>query len=157
MVMVSAVPSTLIPSGSSPARKSERAAVLGWPLPDSEIRRTRRRAVRPDNDPPFAAVFLTEYTRGKLEIIIATEPGMTVHTDSERVRTSRRMVLEFLASSTDVTLAAPEVRRWMERYGADPGPVRPCRPAARGRGARCGSPRRAPRAGAPRRTRLPSR
>jgi NADP-reducing hydrogenase subunit HndD len=49
------------------------------------------------------------------------EPGMTVHTDSERVRTSRRMVLEFLASSVDVALAAPEVRRWMERYGADPG------------------------------------
>jgi NADP-reducing hydrogenase subunit HndD len=48
------------------------------------------------------------------------EPGMTVHTDSERVRTSRRMVLEFLASSVDMSLAAPEVRRWMEQYGADP-------------------------------------
>jgi hypothetical protein len=32
------------------------SAVLGRPLPDSEIRSTRRRAVRPDNDPPFAAV-----------------------------------------------------------------------------------------------------
>ena len=49
------------------------------------------------------------------------EEGMVVHTDSERVRTSRRMVLEFLASSADVALAAPEVRRWMEQYGADPG------------------------------------
>jgi predicted molibdopterin-dependent oxidoreductase YjgC len=49
------------------------------------------------------------------------EPGMTVHTDSERVRTSRKMVLEFLASSADMTLAAPEVRGWMKRYGADPG------------------------------------
>ncbi len=49
------------------------------------------------------------------------EPGMTVQTDSERVRTSRKMVLEFLASSADMTLAAPEVRGWMERYGADPG------------------------------------
>ncbi|MGE5135819.1 MAG: 2Fe-2S iron-sulfur cluster-binding protein [Gemmatimonadota bacterium] len=49
------------------------------------------------------------------------EPGMTVHTDSERVRTSRRMVLEFLASSVDLSLAAPEVRRWVEEYGADPG------------------------------------
>ena len=49
------------------------------------------------------------------------EPGMTVHTDSERVRTSRRMVLEFLASSVDLEYAAPEVRRWMDRYGADPG------------------------------------
>src|SRR5690349_2122666 len=49
------------------------------------------------------------------------EAGMTVHTGSERVRTSRRMVLEFLTSATDMTLAAPEVRRWIEEYGADPG------------------------------------
>jgi NADP-reducing hydrogenase subunit HndD len=49
------------------------------------------------------------------------EPGMTVHTDSERVRTSRRMVLEFLASSVDMSLTAPEVHRWMEQHGADPG------------------------------------
>jgi predicted molibdopterin-dependent oxidoreductase YjgC len=48
------------------------------------------------------------------------EPGMTVHTDSERVRTSRRMVLEFLASSVNMELTAPEVRRWIEQYGADP-------------------------------------
>jgi len=49
------------------------------------------------------------------------EPGMVVHTDSERVRTSRRMVLEFLTSSVDLELTAPEVRRWIEQYGADPG------------------------------------
>jgi predicted molibdopterin-dependent oxidoreductase YjgC len=30
-------------------------------------------------------------------------------------------VLEFLASSADMALAAPEVRGWMESYGADPG------------------------------------
>ncbi len=48
------------------------------------------------------------------------EPGMAVRTDSERVRTSRRMVLEFLASSVDMSLTAPEVGRWMEHYGADP-------------------------------------
>ncbi len=48
------------------------------------------------------------------------EPGMVVHTDSERVRTSRRMVLEFLASSVDMSLASPDVRRWLERYHADP-------------------------------------
>src|SRR5260221_1173198 len=47
------------------------------------------------------------------------EPGMSVHTDSERVRTSRRMVLEFLASSVDMTLTAPQVHRWIEQYGAD--------------------------------------
>ncbi|HLH84775.1 MAG TPA: 2Fe-2S iron-sulfur cluster-binding protein [Trebonia sp.] len=49
------------------------------------------------------------------------EPGMTVRTDSERVRTSRKMVLEFLASSADISLASPDVRRWLAEYGADPG------------------------------------
>ena len=44
---------------------------------------------------------------------------MAVLTDSDRVRLSRRMVLEFLASSTDVS-AAPELRRYAARYGADP-------------------------------------
>ena len=48
------------------------------------------------------------------------EPNMNVKTDSERVRLSRKMVLEFLASSVDLSLASDEVRRWMERYGADP-------------------------------------
>jgi len=48
------------------------------------------------------------------------EPGMVVHTDSERVRTSRRMVLEFLASSVDVSLASGDVQRWMAEYGVDP-------------------------------------
>jgi predicted molibdopterin-dependent oxidoreductase YjgC len=48
------------------------------------------------------------------------EPGMAVHTDSDRVRTSRRMVLEFLASTVDVSLAGPDVARWMSEYGADP-------------------------------------
>jgi len=47
------------------------------------------------------------------------EPGMTVRTDSERVRTSRKMVLEFLASSADVSLASPDVQRWLAEYGAD--------------------------------------
>ena len=47
------------------------------------------------------------------------EPGMAIRTDSERVRLSRRMVLEFLASSTDVT-TAPELQAFMDRYGADP-------------------------------------
>src|SRR2546430_2100539 len=36
------------------------------------------------------------------------EPGMTVHTGSQRVRTSRKMVLEFLASAAaDLGLASP--------------------------------------------------
>jgi len=61
------------------------------------------------------------------------EPDMSVTTDSDRVRHSRRMVLEFLASSVDLSLASGDVRRWMERYGADPdryGP--PDAPAASG-------------------------
>ncbi len=48
------------------------------------------------------------------------QSGMKVRTDSERVRLSRRMVLEFLASSTNVE-TAPELRGYLERYGADPG------------------------------------
>lgn len=47
------------------------------------------------------------------------EPGMVIRTDSERVRLSRRMVLEFLASSTDVT-QSPDLCSYMESYGADP-------------------------------------
>jgi len=48
------------------------------------------------------------------------EPGMKVHTDSERVRTSRKMVLEFLASSADISLASADVRRWIAGYEVDP-------------------------------------
>lgn len=49
----------------------------------------------------------------------ACEDGMKIKTDSERVRTSRRMVLEFLASSVDVSLAT-DLLRQMRRYGAQP-------------------------------------
>jgi predicted molibdopterin-dependent oxidoreductase YjgC len=49
----------------------------------------------------------------------ACENGMRVHTDSERVRASRRMVLEFLASSVDVSLAT-DLQRHMATYGAKP-------------------------------------
>jgi predicted molibdopterin-dependent oxidoreductase YjgC len=47
------------------------------------------------------------------------EPGMDVHTDSERVRHSRKMVLEFLASSVDLS-TAPSAQEYIERYSADP-------------------------------------
>jgi predicted molibdopterin-dependent oxidoreductase YjgC len=46
------------------------------------------------------------------------EAGMKIHTDSERVRHSRRMVLEFLGSSTDLSLASADVKRWANQYGA---------------------------------------
>ena len=47
------------------------------------------------------------------------EPNMSIRTDSERVRLSRRLVLEFLASSVDLS-TAPAVQAYMERYNADP-------------------------------------
>src|SRR5688572_32818582 len=45
------------------------------------------------------------------------EAGMVVKTDSERVRTSRRLVLELLASSVDVS-TAPAFAPYMARYDA---------------------------------------
>src|SRR6202790_333676 len=48
------------------------------------------------------------------------EAGMKIQTDSERVRHSRRLVLELLASSVDMSLCAPEVHGWMAKYGAAP-------------------------------------
>ncbi|TMD25873.1 MAG: 2Fe-2S iron-sulfur cluster binding domain-containing protein [Chloroflexi bacterium] len=55
----------------------------------------------------------------------SVEAGMDVKTDSERVRHSRKMVLEFLGSSVDVSLAGPKapdgsIAGYMARYGADP-------------------------------------
>jgi predicted molibdopterin-dependent oxidoreductase YjgC len=47
------------------------------------------------------------------------EAGMVVHTDSERVRTSRRLVLELLGSSVDLS-TAPDALVYIEQYGADP-------------------------------------
>jgi len=46
------------------------------------------------------------------------EPGMVIRTDSERVRLSRRLVLEFLASSVDVS-TAPQLQEYMKRYGGN--------------------------------------
>src|SRR4249919_1277418 len=47
------------------------------------------------------------------------EPGMIVKTDSERVRLSRRLVLELLSSSVDVS-TAPQLQSYMKRYAAEP-------------------------------------
>lgn len=58
------------------------------------------------------------------------EAGMVVKTDSERVRHSRRLVLELLASSVDLSLT-PDAGAYLERYGADParyGPPAPSDP-----------------------------
>jgi predicted molibdopterin-dependent oxidoreductase YjgC len=60
------------------------------------------------------------------------EAGMTILTESERVRVSRRMVLELLASSVDLS-TAPGLDDMMTRYGAHPERYgRPAAPAAAG-------------------------
>ncbi|WP_419864737.1 2Fe-2S iron-sulfur cluster-binding protein [Candidatus Poriferisodalis sp.] len=48
------------------------------------------------------------------------EDGMQISTDSERVRHSRRMVLEFLGSANDLSQAS-EINDWSQHYGADAG------------------------------------
>jgi predicted molibdopterin-dependent oxidoreductase YjgC len=57
------------------------------------------------------------------------EDGMKVKTASERVRHSRKMVLEFLASSVDLS-TTPDVARWLEDYDARPDRYGPPAPPA---------------------------
>ena len=47
------------------------------------------------------------------------EPDMSVTTDSARTRHARRMVLELLGSSVDLS-TTPRVDAWMAEFGADP-------------------------------------
>ena len=61
----------------------------------------------------------------------AAEEGMVVHTNSPRVKHSRRLVLELLASSVDLS-TTPDVARWVQEYDARPerfGPPAPAAPA----------------------------
>ena len=46
------------------------------------------------------------------------EPGMVVHTDTDRVQHSRKMVLEFLGSANDLSVA-PNVADWNDHYAVD--------------------------------------
>jgi predicted molibdopterin-dependent oxidoreductase YjgC len=57
------------------------------------------------------------------------EQGMVVRTNSDRVRHSRKMVLEFLASSVDLS-TTPNVSRWLDEYDADPARYGPPAPPA---------------------------
>jgi predicted molibdopterin-dependent oxidoreductase YjgC len=61
------------------------------------------------------------------------EAGMKVKTDSERVRLSRRLVLEFLASSVDLS-TAPAAQAYIRRYDARPERYGPAAPAEKGEG-----------------------
>ena len=68
------------------------------------------------------------------------ENGMVVRTDSERVRHSRKMVLEFLGSSVDLS-TTPDAERWTAQYEARPeryGPPAPPAPAGARDGAQAG-------------------
>jgi predicted molibdopterin-dependent oxidoreductase YjgC len=47
------------------------------------------------------------------------EAGMVIHTDSARVRHSRKMVIEFLASSVDLSIT-PSAQEYLERYDGQP-------------------------------------
>ncbi len=58
------------------------------------------------------------------------EAGMVVQTDTERVRHSRKMVLEFLGSSVDMSYASADVHGWMDRYQVDSGRYGPPRAPA---------------------------
>ena len=66
------------------------------------------------------------------------EPGMKVQTDSARVRLSRRLVLEFLASSVDLS-TAPAAQGYLRQYDAKPdrygSPARPSKEGERDRAA----------------------
>lgn len=48
------------------------------------------------------------------------EPGMKVKTDTPRVRHSRKLVLEFLSSSVDLSTANADMQHWMKEYEANP-------------------------------------
>src|SRR3989442_13710449 len=48
------------------------------------------------------------------------EAGMKGPTNSERGKHSRRLLLEPLASSVDMSLCSAQVQGWMARYGAVP-------------------------------------
>lgn len=49
---------------------------------------------------------------------VRAAPNMEVRTDSERVRTARRVILELLASAVDLH-EAPEIQDHIQRYSAD--------------------------------------
>jgi NADH dehydrogenase/NADH:ubiquinone oxidoreductase subunit G len=51
--------------------------------------------------------------------VVPVAPDMVVNTETERVNTARRIILELLASTVDLR-QAPEIRDHIERFGARP-------------------------------------
>ena len=58
------------------------------------------------------------------------EPGMVVKTRSERVDLSRKLVLELLASSVDLS-TTDSISKWLDEYGAKPERFGPPAPSAK--------------------------
>jgi NADH dehydrogenase/NADH:ubiquinone oxidoreductase subunit G len=50
--------------------------------------------------------------------VVPVRPDMIVNTETERVNAARRVILELLASTVDLS-QAPEIQVYIERYGAD--------------------------------------
>jgi len=61
------------------------------------------------------------------------EAGMKVKTDTDRVRHSRKLVLEFLASSVDMSTASGKTHEWIAKYEANPERFGAAAPASHGR------------------------
>jgi predicted molibdopterin-dependent oxidoreductase YjgC len=59
----------------------------------------------------------------------AVERGMVVRTNTDRVKHSRKMVLEFLASSVDLS-TTPDVAQWLAEYECQPSRYGPPAPAS---------------------------
>ena len=47
------------------------------------------------------------------------ELGMVIRTESDRVSRSRKMILELLSSSVDMSIVSPELAGWMDQYQVD--------------------------------------
>jgi NADH dehydrogenase/NADH:ubiquinone oxidoreductase subunit G len=50
--------------------------------------------------------------------VVPISPDMIINTETKRVNTARRVILELLASTVDLC-EAPEIQTYIERYGAD--------------------------------------
>ena len=60
----------------------------------------------------------------------AAADGMRLYTDTERVRHSRRLVLELLGSSVDLSCGDANLERWQRQYGVDAARFGPAAPDA---------------------------
>jgi NADH dehydrogenase/NADH:ubiquinone oxidoreductase subunit G len=72
-------------------------------------------------EPSLCRICVVEVERSRVLVPACSRPveeGMVVHTDSERVRRARRLILELLYSTVDLS-EAPEIQAYAEAYGAN--------------------------------------